>query len=236
MASMDGMRVGDRVMQIVNNYDEAVINGDIGYVVASDAKDVLVEFDDPALELAVAAGRFRGRQQSADGSPMPLLPYEQEAVSTPALSGAVTLVWLVVERCVRVCGMQATRVVVKYSKSEARRQLRLAYATTVHKAQGNEWPVVVVVAHQSHYVMLTRGLLYTALSRAQNLCVVVATKKVRTCVCVCVWLCGCACVCGCVCMQPLSVSPHVAVLAGSGYRCTRNQGPATTHLPCAATD
>ena len=105
--------------------------------------------------------------------------------------------------------MQATRVVVKYSKSEARRQLRLAYATTVHKAQGNEWPVVVVVAHQSHYVMLTRGLLYTALSRAQNLCVVVATQKVRTCVCVCVWLCGCACVCGCVAVA-MAVAVHAA--------------------------
>ena len=66
-----------------------------------------------------------------------------------------------------------------YTPTEARRQLQLAYAVTVHKAQGNEWPAVVVVAHVSHYIMLTRGLLYTALSRAQNLCVVMSTKKVR---------------------------------------------------------
>jgi len=52
------------------------------------------------------------------------------------------------------------------------------YAMTVHKAQGNEWPAVVVVAHPSHYVMLTRGLLYTAVSRARELCVMMATKKV----------------------------------------------------------
>lgn len=72
----------------------------------------------------------------------------------------------------------SSNVVVTYTPTEARRQLQLAYAVTVHKAQGNEWPAVVVVAHVSHYIMLTRGLLYTALSRAQHLCVVLSTKKV----------------------------------------------------------
>lgn len=49
--------------------------------------------------------------------------------------------------------------------------LVLAYAATVHKAQGSEFPAVVVVLHGSHHVMLTRSLVYTALTRAQRLVV-----------------------------------------------------------------
>jgi exodeoxyribonuclease V alpha subunit len=46
--------------------------------------------------------------------------------------------------------------------------LQLAWATTIHRAQGSEWPDVVVVAHRSHSVMLTRELLYTAVTRARR--------------------------------------------------------------------
>lgn len=66
---------------------------------------------------------------------------------------------------------------VRYSAAEARRQLELAYAVTVHKAQGSEWPVVVACAHTSHAPILTRGLLYTAVSRAQRLLVVVGSRR-----------------------------------------------------------
>ncbi|HEX3735648.1 MAG TPA: ATP-binding domain-containing protein, partial [Solirubrobacterales bacterium] len=51
--------------------------------------------------------------------------------------------------------------------------LRLAYAISVHKAQGCEVPVVVGVCHRSHSRMLTRPLLYTAITRARNSCVLV---------------------------------------------------------------
>jgi exodeoxyribonuclease V alpha subunit len=51
--------------------------------------------------------------------------------------------------------------------------LRLAYAISVHKAQGSEVPVVVGVCHRSHTRMLTRPLLYTAITRARNTCVLV---------------------------------------------------------------
>jgi exodeoxyribonuclease V alpha subunit len=51
--------------------------------------------------------------------------------------------------------------------------LRLAYAISVHKAQGCEVPVVVAVCHRSHSRMLTRPLLYTAITRARNSCVLV---------------------------------------------------------------
>jgi exodeoxyribonuclease V alpha subunit len=53
-----------------------------------------------------------------------------------------------------------------------------AWATTIHKGQGSEWPVVIVVMHESAGgMLLTRQLLYTAMSRARNLCVVVGTKS-----------------------------------------------------------
>jgi exodeoxyribonuclease V alpha subunit len=51
--------------------------------------------------------------------------------------------------------------------------LRLAYAISVHKAQGCEVPVVVGVCHRSHSRMLTRPLLYTAITRARSSCVLV---------------------------------------------------------------
>ena len=54
--------------------------------------------------------------------------------------------------------------------------LRLAYAISVHKAQGCEVPVVVGVCHRSHTRMLTRPLLYTAITRARSTCVLVGDR------------------------------------------------------------
>lgn len=56
-------------------------------------------------------------------------------------------------------------------------QLDLAYALTVHKAQGSEYPAVVMVLHSTHYIMMRRNLLYTALTRAQRLAVIIGDKK-----------------------------------------------------------
>jgi hypothetical protein len=56
-------------------------------------------------------------------------------------------------------------------------QVALAYALTVHKAQGSEYPVVVVALAPEHAPMLQRELLYTALSRAQHLLVIVANRE-----------------------------------------------------------
>ena len=62
--------------------------------------------------------------------------------------------------------------VVTYSKSAAR-ALRLSYALTIHKSQGSEWPWVIVVAHSTHSYMLTRQLLYTAVTRGKSgVCIV----------------------------------------------------------------
>ena len=56
-------------------------------------------------------------------------------------------------------------------------ELELAYALTVHKSQGSEYPAVVMVIHSTHYIMLKRNLLYTALTRAEKLAVIVGDRK-----------------------------------------------------------
>ncbi len=69
---------------------------------------------------------------------------------------------------------------IHYGRRELN-ELTLAYATTVHKSQGSEYPVVVTVVSTSHYIMLQRNLLYTAVTRAQTLLVMVGqTKAVGT--------------------------------------------------------
>lgn len=60
---------------------------------------------------------------------------------------------------------------VEYAQEEVVEQLELAYAVTIHKSQGSEYPAVVVVLHTSHFVMLRRNLLYTALTRGKRLVV-----------------------------------------------------------------
>ena len=65
---------------------------------------------------------------------------------------------------------------IAYDFNEAD-QLVLAYAATVHKAQGSEFPVVVMPLVTSHYMMLQRNLLYTAITRARQLCVLVGSRR-----------------------------------------------------------
>jgi exodeoxyribonuclease V alpha subunit len=108
-------RVGDRVMQTVNDYEKDVFNGDIGRVSGLDHQE---------QELRV---RFDGRE-----------------------------------------------VVYRFGELD---ELVLAYAATVHKSQGSEYPAVIVPIHTQHYVMLQRNLLYTAVTRARKLVVLVGTKK-----------------------------------------------------------
>jgi exodeoxyribonuclease V alpha subunit len=66
------------------------------------------------------------------------------------------------------------RVIYEFSEVD---QLRLAYALTVHKSQGSEYPVVVMVFHSTHHIMLQRNLLYTALTRAEKMAVVIGDDK-----------------------------------------------------------
>ena len=114
-ATVGGFRVGDKVMQIRNNYDYDVFNGDIGRVVAIERLDKKVHIQ---------------------------YPDKQVAYDTADLG-----------------------------------ELVLAYATTIHKAQGSEYPAVVIPLHTQHYLMLQRNLLYTGITRAKERVVIVGTKK-----------------------------------------------------------
>ncbi|MDE5759541.1 MAG: ATP-dependent RecD-like DNA helicase [Bacteroides sp.] len=108
-------RQGDRVMQLRNNYDKDVFNGDLGYVEKVNLEERTLQVD------------FDGK-------------------------------------------------LVEYEVSELD-ELTLAYATTIHKAQGSEYPIVVMPVLMTHYVMLQRNLIYTGITRAKKICVLVGTKK-----------------------------------------------------------
>ncbi|MFW5968300.1 MAG: ATP-dependent RecD-like DNA helicase, partial [Persicimonas sp.] len=108
-------KVGDKVMQIRNNYDLEVFNGDIGQItgIDTDREVVTVNFD--------------GRRVN-----YPFLDLDQ---------------------------------------------LVLAYAITVHKSQGSEYEAIVMPVLTQHYVMLKRNLLYTAVTRAKELVILVGSEK-----------------------------------------------------------
>ncbi|MCI8925701.1 MAG: ATP-dependent RecD-like DNA helicase [Lachnospiraceae bacterium] len=108
-------RVRDKVMQIRNDYDKEVFNGDIGTIRRVDLEDREVTVD------------FDGRE-------------------------------------------------VAYDVTELD-ELALAYATTIHKAQGSEYPIVVMPFSMSHFVMLQRNLLYTGVTRAKKILVLIGEKK-----------------------------------------------------------
>lgn len=115
------LRVGDKVMQIRNNYEKDVFNGDIGRVSRIDGKNVTVSFPE----------RPEGNY-------------------------------------------------VTYAQGEVE-ELQLAYAMSVHKSQGSEYPCVILLMVQSHYIMLQRNLLYTAVTRAKEKVLIVGSKNaVRT--------------------------------------------------------
>ena len=108
-------RIGDRVMQIKNNYDKDVFNGDLGRV---------ERFDWTEQQMII---RFDERSIGYDFSDLD--------------------------------------------------ELVTAYAITVHKAQGSEYPCVVVPLLTQHYIMLQRNLIYTAITRAKKLLVLIGSRK-----------------------------------------------------------
>lgn len=105
-------KMGDKVMQIKNNYDKGVFNGDIGFVTAIDTEEqsVTVTFDDDYT--------------------------------------------------------------IYYNHYELD-ELTLAYASTIHKSQGSEYPIIVIPMLRSFTIMLKRNLIYTGITRAKKICVIV---------------------------------------------------------------
>ncbi|GJQ08438.1 hypothetical protein GpartN1_g229.t1 [Galdieria partita] len=67
--------------------------------------------------------------------------------------------------------------IVSYSSEDVVFNLSHAYALTIHKSQGSEFPVVFVLLFPMHYTLFSRSLLYTAVTRAKKLCVVIGTKR-----------------------------------------------------------
>jgi exodeoxyribonuclease V alpha subunit len=106
---------GDKVIQVVNNYDKEVFNGDIGRIMAVDEEEstLRVEYD--------------GRE-------------------------------------------------VLYESGELD-EIALAYAITIHKSQGSEYPAVVIPLSMQHYTLLERNLIYTAVTRAKKLVMIIGDPK-----------------------------------------------------------
>ena len=108
-------RIHDKVMQIRNDYNKEVYNGDIGFISSVDMDE---------RELTV---NFEGRDVTYDATELD--------------------------------------------------ELVLAYACTIHKSQGSEYPIVVMPFMMTHYIMLHRNLLYTGVTRAKKILVLVGEKK-----------------------------------------------------------
>lgn len=108
-------RTDDKVMQIKNNYDKEVFNGDIGMIESVNETDRTLRVN------------FDGRS-------------------------------------------------IEYDVTELD-ELAHAYATTIHKAQGSEYPIVVMPILMNHYVMLQRNLVYTGITRAKKVLVIVGSKR-----------------------------------------------------------
>jgi exodeoxyribonuclease V alpha subunit len=109
------LRVGDRVMQKVNDYNREVFNGDLGTIAAID------------LEEQEVTVQFAERSVSYDYADL--------------------------------------------------NELSLAWAVTIHKSQGSEYPVVILPIYMQHYLMLSRNLIYTGLTRAKRLAILVGPQK-----------------------------------------------------------
>lgn len=109
------LRVGDRIIQLKNDYDKEVFNGDLGIIAAIDSveQEVIISFD--------------GRDVTYDYADL--------------------------------------------------NEINLAYAISIHKSQGSEYPVVILPLYLQHYIMLSRNLVYTGLTRAKKLAIVIGSSK-----------------------------------------------------------
>jgi len=108
-------RINDKVMQIINNYEKEVFNGDIGRVVG--------------------------------------IEHEEQTIAVKYEDRVVDYDWSQLD------------------------ELVLAYAISIHKSQGSEYPAVVIPILSQHYIMLQRNLLYTAITRAKKLVVLIGSKR-----------------------------------------------------------
>ena len=64
-----------------------------------------------------------------------------------------------------------------FIKGDSIGDIQLAYALTIHKSQGSEWPYVILVTHSSHFFMHTRNLIYTGVTRARKMTMLVGDRR-----------------------------------------------------------
>jgi exodeoxyribonuclease V alpha subunit len=175
--------VGDRVMQTRNDYDRNVFNGDMGIIRSIDPESGLVTVSFPVgpapqgyvpSSLAVPRGipgpmsRIGGRP--GDRIAVAKIPAQGNGDRLPrAESGQASLF------AVEAPGDEREELVA-YSH-DMLDDLVHCWAVSVHKAQGSEFPCVVLVLLPQHHLMLQRNLIYTALTRAKRLCVLVGSPR-----------------------------------------------------------
>jgi exodeoxyribonuclease V alpha subunit len=148
-------------MQLRNNYDKNVFNGDMGRIAAIDRENQVVRVEYPA-EGSVASAQS-GTIPGIMREPVARYrPYRRRAAPAPAKAVRHSLLGPVAEATYEFAELD---------------ELTLAYAVSAHKAQGSEFPAIVIVLGMSHYTMLQRNLLYTAITRARQLCVVIASPR-----------------------------------------------------------
>lgn len=123
-----------------------------------------------ALQAALNPGADRGRRGFAPGDKV---MQHKNDYDLDVWNGDVGTVLRVEEKSV-VVSVEGREVTYAGAAAD---NLSLAYAATVHKAQGSEYDAVVVGLHTSHFVLLTRSLLYTAITRARRLVVLVGNER-----------------------------------------------------------
>ena len=144
-------RLYDKVIQKRNNYDLDVFNGDTGYIVDIDhtAKSLTVDFS--------SYKDFAKDKDMTDRKFRRNFIYQRTPLMPKVESEAIKL--------------------VKYNFLDVFENISLAYALSIHKAQGSEFNNVIILFHQTHYLMLKKNLLYTAITRGKKNVVIFGTFK-----------------------------------------------------------
>lgn len=132
-------RKGDRVMQTKNDYEKGVFNGDIGYIVAVNLEKKLLKVEFLDTDKQETDSKFWLDYWDMDED-----EEEDEEIEAHGPNPYVT-----------------------YSRNDLE-NLDPAYAITIHKSQGSEFPAVIMPFLNSHFVMLERNLLYTGVTRAKK--------------------------------------------------------------------
>lgn len=173
-------RTNDRVIQTRNNYDLTVMNGEMGKVVYADPKtsvavnrngtlfipgvgDVDGTWSDK-LPKAAKGGDFDA--EASDDEDNNGLPGGTKETNDGLMFKSARVL---------VVDFGEGRIIA-YTKEEAR-ELELGYCITVHKSQGSQFKAVVVVVAKRHAFMLTRALVYTAVTRAEKFCLTIGSAE-----------------------------------------------------------